>query len=96
MRRTAAVLAVTCGLGLALPASAASPWPLRTRDAALFRAAFSGVPGAGCASTKWVIVCGDHATYFVDMKRVQRCLVKVTSGRYAGNPTRVRYVRGCV
>jgi len=35
--------------------------PLLSRDSAIYRAAFSGVPRATCASSRFVVACGDHA-----------------------------------
>jgi hypothetical protein len=69
--------------------------PLVVRDAAIFRAAFSGVPRATCVSRRSVVVCGDRATYYVDLKRPQACLLQAHSGRYGQLPTRTRWVRGC-
>jgi hypothetical protein len=97
-------IGLSLGLAAAVPASTGSAvrrgtaenqLPLRTRDVAIFQGAFSGVPRATCVRRTYVVVCGDRATYHVAMKRVQRCLVKVESGRYGALPTRTRWIEGC-
>jgi hypothetical protein len=93
--KTVAVVGLLLILAMAVPASAGNSLPLRARDTAIFRTALSGVPKAKCSASRFNIVCGDSKTYYVSMRREQRCLLHIESGRYGELPTRSRWVEGC-
>jgi len=97
--------AAASGAGAVLPAlgdgaanaraEAGENLPLKAREVAIFRAAFSGVPRASCVRRPTFMVCGDSATYHVTLRRVDACLLRIESGRYGDLPTRTRWVEGC-